>query len=129
DGKVGVTTYAASDKTIILEGFIPPYYGGSAFSFFAAAPGQHYRVLISHGGAGYEWRAPFRYTIKATYTKLNDSYEPNDNRAASRSITVGQPITAYSFAGFTTGHTVNGDWRVGSEPTSDWYKVDVAAGM
>jgi hypothetical protein len=38
-------------------------------------------------------------------------------------------VTAYSFAGFTTGHQGFSDGHMGAGPSADWYKVDLAAGM
>jgi hypothetical protein len=127
--RVGVTTYAATDNTIILDGFAPADPGASTNLFFAAAPGQHYRLLIVYGGYDFQYKLPFRYTIKATFTKITDAYEPNDTRAAARSITLGTPITAHAFAGFTTGHAGFSNGRLGPTPTADWYKVEVTGSM
>ena len=129
DGRVGITTYAASDNGIILDAFGAPDQGGSANAFFAAAPGQHYRILISQGTYDFLYKQPFRYTIKASYTKINDTYEPNDTRAAAKPISVGTPISAYAFGGFTTGHTGVANTRLGAVPTADWYKVEITGAM
>lgn len=125
--KLSVTTYAASDNTVILNQLYPPDVGGSANLFFAAAPGQRYRILVGYGNYEFAYKMPFRYTIKATYTKVNDSYEPNDTRPMARPITLGMPITALLFAGFTTGHGGFNDGHLGQLPTTDWYKVEVPA--
>jgi hypothetical protein len=125
--KVAVTTYAASDNTIILNQFAPPDPGGSANFFFSTAPGQRYRLLVAYGNYEFSFKNPFRYTIKATYTKVTDAYEPNDTRATARPITLGTPITALLFAGFTTGHGNFNDGHLGALPTTDWYKVEVPA--
>jgi hypothetical protein len=127
--KIGVTTYAASDNSVILEPFGAPDPGASINLFLAAAPGQHYRLLVAYGTYDFLFKQPFRYTIKATFTKVNDAYEPNDTRATAKPITVGVPITAFSFAGFTTGHSGYDNGKQGGAPTADWYKVDLAAGM
>ncbi|HXU83458.1 MAG TPA: PPC domain-containing protein [Polyangia bacterium] len=127
--KVGVTTYAASDNTIILDGYGGPDPGASVNVFFAAAPGQRYRLLVSYGSYDFLYKMPFRYTIRATYTKVNDTFEPNDTRAAARPIALGTPITAFLFAGFITGHAGFENGKMGSAPTADWYKVEASAGM
>jgi hypothetical protein len=127
--KIGATTFAASDNTIILDPLGAADQGASLNLFFAAAPGQHYRVRIAYGTYDFLYKQPFRYTIKATYTKVSDAYEPNDTRASARPIALGTPISAFSFAGFTTGHAGFANGTHGAAPTADWYKVDAAAGM
>src|SRR6185436_6119746 len=86
-------------------------------------------LLVAYGTYEFLYKNPFRYTIKATYTKVNDAYEPNDNRSAARPVTLGTPISALSFAGFVTGHAGFNDGRFGPLPTADWYKVEAATGM
>jgi hypothetical protein len=128
DARLNLATYAASDNTLVLEPFGSSTLGASMFMYFAAAPGQHYRVRVSYAGYDFEFKTPSRYTIKATYTPLPDSYEPNDTRADAKAIPLGTPITAYAVGTFTTGHVSYADGRTGAPATYDWYKVDAAAG-
>src|SRR5262249_7483053 len=65
---------------------------------------------------------PFKYTLKASYTKVNDTYEPNDTRDKAKPLTLGTPLTAYFFSGFR-GKDIK------AEEYQDWYAVNLAAGM
>jgi hypothetical protein len=125
-GRVGVTLYAASDNTVVLEPLASLNLGSSVFLHFSAAPGQRYRVLVNSGP---DFKTPFRYTVTATYTKIDDPYEPNDSRAAAKPIAVGTPITAYLHAGFKTGHIIYDNGRIGPTATDDFYKVTLGPGM
>jgi hypothetical protein len=127
--RVGVTTYVASDSSIIFDAFGTTDPGASLNYFFAAAPGQRYRLLVAYGTYDFLYKVPFRYTVKATYTKLNDVYEPNDSRAAAKPITLGMPINAFATTGYTTGHAGYANGRLNPMLTTDWYKVEATAGM
>ena len=93
--------------------------GSSLFFYFAAAPGQKYRVAVANLPP---FTAGFRYTFKATYTKLADAYEPNDTRESAKPIPLGTPISAFMFAGHKTS-------AVASEEFTDWYSFTLGAGM
>ena len=95
--------------------------GGSLFFYWAAAPAQKYRIAIN-GSASVS--APYKYTFAIQYTKVNDTFEPNDTRDidASKLLTLGTPISAYYFTGYKS-MTINvPDYQ-------DWFVFDLAAGM
>jgi len=90
--------------------------GESSFYYWAASPGQIYHVRTE----GSTTNTPFAYTFTVTYTKIEDPYEPNNDRDdPPRPITLGQTVSAYFFAGYTS-NTATVD--------EDWYSIDLAAG-
>jgi hypothetical protein len=119
NGSIDSTAFAASDNSEI-QGNGNGTNGGSAYYWFNAAPATKYRVSVQRFYSGMTANP---YTFKATYTQLNDTFEPNDLRTQAAPLTAGTPAQAFMFAGFTssTGFASNA-WE-------DWYKVTLAAGM
>jgi hypothetical protein len=115
-GQIGANIkILASDQTLLAS------MGSSTSmqSVYAYAPvtsGTTYYVSVSstQGTA-----TPSRYSLLVTYTPINDPYEPNKSRAAAAAISANQTITAFMFAGFTTG-------TIG--PFPDYFKVPLQAG-
>jgi hypothetical protein len=91
--------------------------GQATFFYWAARPGERYLVRLYEGGGVVP---TFKYSFKATYTRIADPYEPNDSSDAPVSLALGTPATAYFFAGY----------NMSSPPTpdQDWYQVTLAAG-
>jgi hypothetical protein len=116
-GGVDSAAYAAADN-----GSIQGNAGGggaAVFYWFAAVPSAKYRLDVKRYLGG---TAAVAYKLKAVYSPVNDTYEPNDVRTQGPSITVGTPVSSYLFAGYanSTGLAANA-WE-------DWYKVSLADG-
>jgi hypothetical protein len=118
-GTVDVKVYTASDNAPLLQGTFTVDPGASLFFYWAAAPGQTYRVAVSPFNP---FTGPFLYTFKATYTAAVDAFEPNDTRAQAKPITVGVPISALFFAGHKRS-------TVSDDEFKDFYSFDLNAGM
>jgi hypothetical protein len=89
--------------------------GESSFFYWAALPGQIYYVRTYGGGS----TMPFAYTFTVSYTKVDDPYEPNNDRESPKPIPLGQMVTAYFFSGFAAAI---------ASVDEDWYSIDLAAG-
>jgi hypothetical protein len=117
-GRIEIQTFSAADN-----GRIDRWYtddtGASLFGFFAAAPGQTYRIAVA---ALPPFTAGFRYTLRASYTRIDDGYEPNDSREAAKPITLGTAIQAFMFAGHQSSTVQSNDF-------ADWYAFTLPAGM
>jgi len=115
---VDVTGYNVADN-----GEIAQLYAGSdgqnLYGFLAAAPGFKYRLAVR--GFISVGSAPTPYTMKVTYTKVDDAQEPNNTRDTARMITLGTPVTAYMFEGVKA-------LPMKAEDVVDWYTVMAAAG-
>jgi hypothetical protein len=119
-GAIRAVVYTATDNGMIHQ-VSTSTQGGSLFFYWAAAPAQKYRIAIN-GSANAS--APYKYTFQIQYTRVNDTFEPNDTRDvdASKMLTLGTPITAYYFTGYKS-MTINvPDYQ-------DWFALDLAAGM
>jgi len=113
-GNVHLIVYSATDNGKI--GFADGAGAGQdSFFYWAARPGQTYHVSANGGGTS----AVFGYTFAVTYTKINDPYEPNDDRDTPKPIVLDQTITAYFFSGFASSQ---------NSVDQDWYTIDLAAG-
>jgi hypothetical protein len=111
--------YAVSDNGEIDSWYADSRGQNLAF-YFAAAPGQKYRVKIS--AFAEVGMAPARYTFAATYTKVDDKHEPNDTRETAKPATVGMALNGYVFAGFRGA-------KINDADLDDWFQVNLAAGM
>lgn len=119
-GRVSAVVYTVSDHRMIHQAS-GPSNGAALFFYWAGAREQRYRIEVSRGGG---FAAPYKYAFKIEYTRVNDTFEPNDTSAgdAPKLITLGVPITAYFFTGFKE-MTINGD------DYQDWFFVDLGVGM
>jgi hypothetical protein len=118
-GTVDVKVYTASDNAPLLQGTFTVDAGASLFFYWAAAPGQTYRVAVAPFNP---FSGAFLYTFKATYTAVTDAYEPNDTAAQAKPIAVGTPISALFFTGHKAATITPDEWK-------DFYSFDLAAGM
>lgn len=118
-GAIRALVYTATDNGMIHL-VATTTAGGSLFFYWAAAPAQKYRIAIN-GSAN---AAPYNYTFKIEYTRVNDSFEPNDTRDvdASKLLTLGTPVTAYYFTGYKAMTIDVADYQ-------DWFVFDLAAGV
>jgi len=118
-GDVGadVYIYTASDNSEIARGYSVST-GASLYFYWAAAPGQTYRISVSKFAV---WNTPAKYTLKATYNKIDDSYEPNDTRDMAKPITLGSEVKGFVYAGFKAMKIPDADYQ-------DWYSVTLEAG-
>ncbi len=121
--EVGEITPQLEGYTVSDNGLIETLYndspGSNMNAFLAVASGQKYRLVFS--GFAEVGKAPAKYTLKTTYTKVDDRYEPNDTRATAKPITAGMPIMAYLHAGHRSA-------RITPDDVADWYTVTLAAG-
>jgi hypothetical protein len=115
-GAVFAQVYSAFDNGPLLLADGAPA-GQSTFFYWAARPGERYLVRL-YEGAGVV--PTFKYSFKATYTRIADAYEPNDTSDAPAAIALATPATAYFFAGYNMASAPT--------PDQDWYQVTLAAG-
>jgi hypothetical protein len=119
DGAIQFQVFDGADNSLIYSLYTGTA-GASLNGSFAAAPGHVYRIQVSSFSSG---SAPYRYRLTATYTQVNDTFEPNDTFETAKPITVGTPIQAYLFAGFNgAGNSIP------AVAYDDWYSVTLAAG-
>jgi hypothetical protein len=117
-GNIDVKVYSASDNSAILQSTYTTTDGASLYFYWAAAPGQVYRLAVSKFSA---WDAPYRYTLKASYTKINDANEPNDTRDMAKTIALGTETTGLFYSGFK-------GMKIADTEYEDWYAVTLEAG-
>jgi hypothetical protein len=117
-GTIEVKVYSASDNAALLDNAQSLDEGGSVYFYWAAAPGQTYRIAVGRFGGGNQ---PFRYTLTASYTAQSDMFEPNDVKEQAAMITPGTAVSARMFA----GHRAK---LVSREEYFDWYRFQAAAG-
>jgi hypothetical protein len=106
--------YAAADNGMLSEQYADNS-GQSLTVWFAAAPGQKYRI-DTHGLGGTS--ADVKYTMKASYTKVDDTFEPNDTQGTAKALTSGTPVNAFMFTGYKGGSITDTEY-------ADWYTVNV----
>jgi hypothetical protein len=117
-GTIEVKVYSASDNAALLENVQSLDEGGSVYFYWAAAPGQTYRVAVGRFGGG---STPFAYSFTASYTAVVDAFEPNDVKAQAAMIAPGSAVSARMFA----GHRAK---LVTREEYFDWYRFQASAG-
>jgi hypothetical protein len=117
-GTIEVKVYGASDNATLLDNVQSLDEGGSVYFYWAAAPGQTYRIAVGRFGGGSQ---PFQYTLAASYTAVDDPLEPNDVKAQAAMITPGTAVTARMFA----GHKAK---LVTREEYFDWYRFQASPG-
>ena len=115
-GAVFAQVYSGFDNGPILLADGAPA-GQSTLFYWAARPGERYLVRLYEGGGVVP---TFKYSFKATYTRIADAYEPNDTSDTPAVIALGTPATAYFFAGYNMASAPT--------PDQDWYQVTLAAG-
>ena len=114
DGYYYLNLYSGTDNALIRRHYGSPM-GSNGAIWLPAAPGTLFRVSVEPYSV-----IPPDYTFSATFTGVEDPYEPNDERADATPIEVGDEIEAYSF----NGHTIS----TAPEHDSDWYEIDLSAG-
>jgi len=91
--------------------------GTNVTGWFAAIAGQKYRLQVTSFTSAMQTK----YTLALSYIPVSDPNEPNDTRQTATSIQPGTPVSGYFFSGFETSTKTN--------PTDNWYKVTLTAGM
>jgi hypothetical protein len=92
--------------------------GDSLTYWFAAAPSTAY-VLRVVDLFGMTFQAP--YTFSATFAPVIDPTKPNDSESTATMITLGSPVKAYEFHGYTSfSNSADGGWK-------SFYQVNFAA--
>src|SRR4029079_10530076 len=97
DGSIFATAFVASDNGKLEENGAASN-GTSAYFWFNAAAATTYHVAVK---AFYPETTANPYTFKTTFTPVNDTYEPNDLRTQATPVTVGTPVQAFMYAGYT----------------------------
>lgn len=88
-----------ADNGVIFDSYTDQM-GASVYGWTTVAPGAKYNIQVTRfAGAG----PRFAYTVKAAYTKINDSFEPNNTKETAGPMMVNTPITAS--ASTTSAHT------------------------
>jgi hypothetical protein len=113
DGGFYLSVFSASDNAQIRQGY--GYMGANGVVWLPAAAGQTFRAEVKMYSA-----IPPEYTFYATYTPLEDAYEPNNEREEAAPIELGQPIQGHIFQGYSSQANPTAD--------EDWYEVSLAAG-
>ena len=92
--------------------------GATVTGWFTVSPGAQYRLEVKrYPGAG----ETFDYDLELAYTKINDTYEPNNTRADAKTIALTNPVQASAAAFSANGALAASDG-------DDWYQVTLAAG-
>jgi hypothetical protein len=118
-GSLRATLYAAANNGDITYEYNPTS-GGSVFFLAGLRAGATFRLEVSKFG---QVERPTPYNLLAAFTGVNDTFEPNDDRANAKTITAGTAVQGYLFAGFETT-----DDPDGTTAWDDWYKVTLGAG-
>jgi hypothetical protein len=86
---------------------------------FVGAPGITYEIAFEETSVA---ATPDTQEVTATWSLASvvDCHEPNDTPAEASPITLGEPVEAYLFEGYTTN-----EWPT-YEAHHDWFSVDVA---
>ncbi len=112
NGAISFTVESGENDVVIFDN--SALDAASITGFIGVVPGEKYRVAVRNYVG---FATAFKYRLKLDYTRINDSYEPNDKRDDAKAITIGTAVNAYMWKGF--GESTKWD---------DWYKVTLAAG-
>lgn len=116
-GTIEALATAAADGAQMVD-VVGSNDGASVTGWFTVSPGAQYRLEVKrYPGAG----ATFAYDLQFAYTKVTDAYEPNNTRAAAKTIALTTPIQASGVAFSANGALADTD-------DDDWYSVTLAAG-
>lgn len=118
NGLPQVAVIASSDNGSVFSHYTTDE-GSNLNLWFTVAAGAKYKLKVDRF-AGDEPR--YTYDLNLKYTKINDSFEPNDVKADAKDIVVGTPIQASA-----SGNGPNGG-DLPSKAYEDWYKVALGAG-
>jgi hypothetical protein len=91
--------------------------GSSLHFFWAAAPGEKYRISVHDFAA---FKVPYGYTLVASYTKLEDKSEPNDTRDDATALELGETAEAFYFSGLKSSVAPVAAYE-------DWFAFDANA--
>ncbi len=108
---------SSADNDVLFDAYTTDN-GGSVKGWLTVAPGAKYRVRVSRfAGAG----TRFAYSLDTKYTKINDTFEPNNSKADAKPISLNMPIQASAAA-------VSANTALAGADAEDWFKVTLAAG-
>jgi hypothetical protein len=107
-----VAVFVGTDATEVFD-----EQGGPVSLWFAAAPSTKYVIEVS---TSYDYE-PSAYTFEATYTAVTSPSKPGSTKYSALPITVGTPVQALMFAGYTTDQIDTTAWW-------QWYEVTLADG-
>jgi hypothetical protein len=108
---------SSADNDLIFDAYTTDS-GASVKGWLTVAPGAKYRARVSRfAGAG----PRFSYSLEAKYTKIQDAFEPNNDKASAKPLTLGTAIQASAAA-------VSANTALATGDDQDWYKVTLAAG-
>jgi hypothetical protein len=117
-GGVRATVWSAADDAKVMMGAdaLSAYgdAGKNAYLWFNAQAGATFRLQIDAYGTP---SGAVPYSLVIEDTPVPDQYEPNDNLAGAKPITVGTPVQAYMLAG--------NEYSSGIPATAwdDWYQL------
>jgi len=116
-GTIEALATAAADGAQMVD-VVGSNDGASVTGWFTVSPGAQYRLEVKrYPGAG----ATFDYDLQFAYTKVTDAYEPNNTRAAAKTIALTTPIQA-------SGVAFSANGALAATDDDDWYSVTLAAG-
>lgn len=108
---------SSTDNDVLFDAYTT-VNGASVKGWLTVAPGAKYRVRVSRfAGAG----PRFAYSLDAKYTKISDTFEPNNGKADAKPISLNMPIQASAAA-------VSPSTALAGADAEDWFKVTLAAG-
>lgn len=116
-GLAEVVVTSSTDNDVLFDAYTTDM-GATVKGWLTVAPGAKYRLRVSRfAGAG----PRFAYSLDTKYTKLSDTFEPNNTKADAKPISLNMPIQASAAA-------VSPNAALAGPEAEDWYKVTLAAG-
>ncbi len=116
DTTIGLTVYSATDNGRITSERADRA-GADLDVYWSTAADQTYRMQVDGVASAY----PARYDIEAELVERVDTFEPNDDRSAAKSITLGQKVEGAMLYGHRSQ-------SLNSPDGDDWFAIQLAAG-
>lgn len=112
NGIVEIDIYEDRDNARLFQRYSETA-GASLGFYFATTPGEKYLIsVLDNKGTS----KPYQYTLHMDYTKIDDMYEPNDDREHAKPVKLNTPVQAYYSAGLRDAMAGDSDWQ-------DWYSL------
>lgn len=116
DTTIGLTVYSATDNGRITSQRADRA-GADLDVYWSTAAGETYRMQVDGVASAY----PARYDIEPELVERVDTFEPNDDRSAAKTIALGQKVEGTMLYGHRSQSldAADGD---------DWFAIPLAAG-
>ncbi len=116
DTTIGLTVYSATDNGRITSQRADRA-GADLDVYWSTAAGETYRMQVDGVASAY----PARYDIEAEFVERSDTFEPNDDRSAAKTIVLGQKVEGAMLYGHRSQSLDSADG-------DDWFAVQLTAG-